>query len=144
MLVETPTPCLYYFKSPKDLQEAGKIPVDSSTIVKPTFSLDKKHIMEIVTADRTYQITDDDSSVVDDWITAVNSLLGKKLRSLSDPEVPDVNIMQTDAPIAKILMTRIKACKDFFPALSQLIDLANSYKGKLVRRRSLPCYKNMS
>jgi len=132
VLVETPAPCLYYFKSPKDLQEAGKIPVDSSTIVKPTFSLDKKHIMEIVTADRTYQMTDDDSSVVDDWITAVNSLLGKKLRSLSDPEMPnDVNIMQTDAPIAKILMTRIKACKDFFPSLSQLIDLSNSYKSKL-------------
>lgn len=59
--------------------------LDATTIVKPTFSLDKKHVMEIVTPDRTYQIYDDDSAIVDAWIAAINASLGKKLRSLSDP-----------------------------------------------------------
>lgn len=42
-----------------------------------------------------------------------------------------MNLLHSETPISKILLATIKACKDFFPAISQYIDLANSYKAKI-------------
>lgn len=129
VLVDQPQPTLYYFKEKTAIQEAGKIVLDSSsTSVKPvaflnqkfvfnvllkflflqTYSLDKKHLIEIVTPERTYQAYDDDSTVVDSWVNILNQKLGKKLRSLSDPELPDEDIFMSEKPITKILLAALK------------------------------------
>jgi hypothetical protein len=133
VLVDVPAPTLYYFAKEDAMQECGKIHLDSSTPARPTFSADKKHMVELVTPVRTYFMHHDDASkVVDEWIETINALTGRKLRSLDDdPEARADDVFASDTPMSHLIVSTLKACKDFYPALGQVINLTNKYQQKL-------------
>ncbi len=126
-----PAPTLYYFAKEDSIQESGKIHLDPTTPARPTYTADKKHMMELVTPLRTYFVYHDDAAKVDEWITTINTLTGRKLRSLDDPEAPAEDVFASDTPLTHLIRNTLKACKDFYPALGQVINLTNKYQQKM-------------
>jgi hypothetical protein len=112
-------------------QESGKVHLDLTTPARPTYTSDKKHMLELVTPTRTFNIYHEESTQVDAWIEAINGLTGRKLRSLSDPEAPVDDVFASDTPLSNLIQSTLKACKDFYPALGQVINLANKYQSRV-------------
>jgi hypothetical protein len=156
VLVDVPAPTLYYFAKEDSLQarrtekkkkkkkkkktqkksfclqqESGKVHLDLTTPARPTYTSDKKHMLELVTPTRTFNIYHEESTQVDAWIEAINGLTGRKLRSLSDPEAPVDDVFASDTPLSNLIQNTLKACKDFYPALGQVINLANKYQSRV-------------
>jgi hypothetical protein len=84
---------LFYFKTPKDTDLTGSIPLEADSECKEDVSSnvkEKKYYFTVSTAKRTFVIFSDKEQVTKEWVKAINEKIKEKKKS-GDPSPPPTN-----------------------------------------------------